>query len=433
VIDRVQIDGYKTLDGVDARFAPLTIIFGANSAGKSNLFDALSLVSQIATQPSLEAAFERHRGLPLEAFTFGPGGLQGLMEQESARFAITVDVTLDDEVVKTVEAQIVRARRGIDDVDEEVPQSGFVRERHLRYSVTIEIFPSSGHLRVIDENLRALREDGEPSQSRRPFIETQNRRIHVRMEKQGHPRYEDLGQDRAVVSKSLYAPHHPHIAAFREEIARWRFYYLEPTLMREEVPIRDIESLDARGQQIAAFFNAVRVANPRQLRAFGKSLSAVIPMLEDLDVEPTPEGRVRLVATEGGKRMSARLLSEGTLRILGLLAITNPIEPVSVVGYEEPENGVHPRRLTLVADILRSAMRRGKTQLIVNSHSPLLPEYFIDDEKAAILFCYRGQDDRTVFEEFKPSGPLLAGSELATALADGTPFRERIARGDYGG
>lgn len=285
----------------------------------------------------------------------------------------------------------------------------------------------------MDESLSALREDGEPSHSRKPFLERQGNRILIRVERQGHPRFEDLGQDRAVVSQGLYAPHHPHITAFREELSRWRFYYLEPTVMREEVGIRDIESLDARGQLVAAFFNNVKVRNPLQMRTFGKSLSAIVPILESLDVERTADGRVRLVAREAGRLMSARLLSEGTLRILGLLAITNPLEAVSVVGYEEPENGVHPRRLALVADILLSAARRSTTQILVNTHSPLLPEYFLDEPKAEILLCARDEDDRTVFEAFKPSGPLLASQEAEELLDRATPFRERVARGDFGG
>jgi predicted ATPase len=431
MIKRLQVDGYKTLSGADVTFAPLTVIFGANSSGKSNLFDALGLLSRIATEPTLESAFKLHRGEPLEAFTFGPKGLRGLLEQSSAQFTLSVDVELDDDVVTQVDERIRRARQGID--EEDVPTATSVRERYLRYEIVVEIFPKSAHLRVMDESLQALRDDGEPSRSRKPFLERVGKRLLVRVERQGHPRYEDLGQEGAVISKSLYAPHHPHMVAFREELRRWRFYYLEPTLMREEVPIRDVESLDPQGHQIAAFFNSVHVANPRQMEAFGKSLSAVVPMLSGIEVEQTPEGRVRLFALERDMPVSARLMSEGSLRVLGLLAITNPREPVSVVGYEEPENGIHPRRLALVAELLSGVAKRRRTQLLINTHSPLLPDYFIQDPAAEILRAHRDPSGMTVFERFAPTGPLFASNEITEALDEETPFRERVARGDYGG
>ncbi len=433
MIRRVRIDGYKTLSGVDVELAKLTVVFGANSAGKSNLFDALGLLARIATGPSIEDAFKDHRGEPLEAFTFAEDGLASLLARESARLTLSVDVLLDEPVIATVEERIARARKGIDEDFGPALGAGTVRERNLRYSITIEVHPASAHLRVMDESLRALRDDGEPSGSRKPFLEKEGNRLVVRVERQGHPRHEDLGQDCAVVSKSLYAPHHPHMTAFREELSRWRFYYLEPTLMREEVPIREVQSLDPRGQQIAAFFNLVKVRDERQLRAFGRSLGTVIPMMSDIDVEQTPEGRVRLIATEGKKRVSARLLSEGTLRVLGLLAITNPMEGVSVVGYEEPENGVHPRRLALVAQLLSGVAERGATQVLINTHSALLPDYFVQDPEAKVLQTYRDASDRTVFEEFKTSGPLFSSAEIQDALDEDTPFRERVARGDFGG
>jgi len=259
------------------------------------------------------------------------------------------------------------------------------------------------------------------------------------MEKQSHPTYEDLGQDRTIISKGLYAPHYPHITAFKEELSRWRFYYLEPTAMRDETHLRDIESLDARGTAIAPFFNTIKAEKPKQFQSLSKSLHQVIPSLDDLDVERTAEGMVRLIVREKGMRLSARLVSEGTLRVLGLLAITNPLEPVSLVGYEEPENGVHPRRLALVARLLGGVARRKSAQLVVNTHSPVLPEFFLDDPQALVLQCYREGRD-TVFERFEPTGPLFAKREIQEALNENavpgeelTPFRERIVRGDFGG
>jgi predicted ATPase len=433
LITRAHIKGYKTLRDVEVEFKPLTVVLGPNSAGKSNLHDALALLGRMGTAQNLNAAFEAHRGSPLEAFSFGDAGLADVLARESARFSIEADIQLSDSVVRSVEDQIRRAREGLPEAGAREPRP-FVTERRLRYGVTVEIRTSSGHLRVVDEYLLALRADGEPRGSRRPFLERTSGRIHLRMEKQAHPVYEEVGQDRTIVSKGLYAPHYPHITALREELARWRFYYLEPTAMRDEIPLREVSSLNARGTNIAAFFNSLKASKGGQFDAIAKALHQVIPSLDGIDVERTVEGFVRLMVSEQGMPLSARIASEGTLRVLALLAIANPLEAVSVVGYEEPENGVHPRRLAVVADLLRNATRRGDTQFLINTHSPVLPEFFEADPRSVLLRCYR--DGRaTQFEPFRTSGPLFGDQEISDALDEDveTPLRDRFVRGDFGG
>ena len=56
---------------------------------------------------------------------------------------------------------------------------------------------------------------------------------------------------------------------------------------------------------------------------------------------------------ENGSEVSARLLSDGALRMLGMLALTGAADASALVGFEEPENGVHPGRIDLIASFLR--------------------------------------------------------------------------------
>jgi AAA15 family ATPase/GTPase len=48
MITQIEIDGFKTFKDFKVELAPFQVIVGANGSGKSNLFDALQLLSRLA-------------------------------------------------------------------------------------------------------------------------------------------------------------------------------------------------------------------------------------------------------------------------------------------------------------------------------------------------------------------------------------------------
>ena len=58
MLTRLQIKGFKNLHDVDLRFGPFTCIAGRNGVGKSNLFDAITFLSDLASMPLLAAALK---------------------------------------------------------------------------------------------------------------------------------------------------------------------------------------------------------------------------------------------------------------------------------------------------------------------------------------------------------------------------------------
>jgi len=428
MIKRVRVNGYKSLAEVDVPLAPLTVVFGPNAAGKSNLLDALALLSRLATSETLDAAFKAHRGAPLEAFTFERGGVAELQRRPVASFSISVDIELSDSVVEGIETEL-------HDLERSSGASRKVAERRLRYSLTVQISTASGRLRVVNERAEALQATGEPKPSR-PYLGEEymlgERRV-LRCEIAAGRGREIIAPNQTALSKVLDPASHPHLAALREELARCRVYFLDPAAMRQETALRNVDWLATDGSDIAAFYNTLRVERPLQSGAFVKVLQEAISSVSGLEVERTSEGYLRLVLDEGGISVPSRLMSEGTLRYLGLLAITNPISPLRFVGIEEPENGIDPRRLASVARLLTSAVDRGSTQFLVNTHSPVFPDHFLGEEPASLVHS-RKAGRRTVFETFDATGPLLQ-EEIQAAPGDQpvTPFRDRMVRGDYGG
>jgi hypothetical protein len=161
----------------------------------------------------------------LESFSFGPRGLAGHLEQDRLQFEIELDIELSGRSVQRVEKQIadMRSGNGVDGKG-----GGYVKERLLRYRLRVEILPRSGIVRVADEYLAALRDDGQLKASRKPFIERMESRLRLRLEGQAHPTDHEIGLDHTLVSRPLYRPHYPHIAAFRQELSDWAFFYFEP-------------------------------------------------------------------------------------------------------------------------------------------------------------------------------------------------------------
>jgi predicted ATPase len=108
-------------------------------------------------------------------------------------------------------------------------------------------------------------------------------------------------------------------------------------------------------------------------------------------------GLVQIYVKERGieEPIPAVRLSDGTLKYLCLLAILLHPEPPPLVCIEEPELGLHPDALAIVADALKEASAR--CQLIVTTHSEALVSAF-SDEPESVVVCERGADGGTQFQ-----------------------------------
>jgi len=434
MLRRVHIKGYKSLHDVKVELDSLTVLIGPNAAGKSNFLDALQLLSKLGTSKTLTEAFDPpYRGKPLESFSIGERGLKGLVERHRLTFSIEADLRLSDAVVEAVNRQIREMRRpsGESRSDETVKTLAQVRERDLRYRIEVEMLPRSGILRVTDEYLAALNAQGEPTGKRRPFIERQDEKIHLRLEGQAHPTYYDRYLDHSILSMPHYPPHYPHLVAVRRELESWLFFYFEPReRMRVSNPVKEVRHIGMMGEELAAFLNTLKALEPKQFWAIEKALHTLMPNIDGIEVDVSDLGEVELRFRESGVAIPARVVSEGTLRMLGLLALTGAQEAPALAGLEEPENGVHPRRIQLIADMLKTRALFGRTQYIVTTHSPILPDLLPDK----FLLVVRRIERETRIDPFATWGPLGRTDGIRCALDEDEerlPVSERTLRGDF--
>jgi predicted ATPase len=107
-------------------------------------------------------------------------------------------------------------------------------------------------------------------------------------------------------------------------------------------------------------------------------LKAAYPTFEEIHCDTTygTPAQVLVRLREKGMERSMELweLSDGMLRFLCLAsALLNPVPPPFVM-VDEPESGLHPRLMPVVADMIKTAAER--TQVLVTTHSPDLLNRF---------------------------------------------------------
>lgn len=410
MLKRVKIQGYKSLANVEVKLQPLSVLFGPNASGKSNFLDALQLLSRIATSESLRDAFNPpYRGTPLESFTFGPNGLKDLLTQEKASISIEVEVELSQSIIDAVNRQFQMAEgiktTGKEKISSSASNLQFVSEKYLDYLIEVEILPTSGILRVANEALTVLSNEGQPIQG-----------------------ITSEGREASFLSQPPLLAQFPYLQAMRQELESWYFFYLEPReRMRIPTPVKEVRHIGLMGEELAAFLNTLRALDKPQFRAVEKALHMIIPSITGIDVSINNYGEVELRLMQGQTPIPAHVLSEGTLRILGLLALGGVKEAPALLGFEEPENGVHPDRLDLIASLLRTLASSG-IQVIATTHSPTL----LDLLPVESLYVVRQVSGNTVIESFSSWQISRQHEPIIKSTSDEeTPVSEYVLRGEF--
>ncbi|MEI7449220.1 MAG: ATP-binding protein [Desulfomonile sp.] len=394
MIDSISIRGFKSLLDIQNLVLPrLAVLFGPNTSGKSNFLDAVQALSRIGTSRTLvDALQDPIRGYPIETFTFPPGGLPELLGRQSAEFTLGATLT--------------------------------VGKDSYEYRISVGIVPSTGSVSVRDEFLAALTSKG--SLKGNPLIERIESEFRIRRKrKPAHPRTEPLRLNHSLLSDlRLSGQEYRGIERCRNEMLGWRMYYLDPRIaMRRAAPPSEVEDIGLLGENIAPYLYRLQKEDMHRFMAVRRLLRTLVPSVEQLDVDlDKKRGTLDLTIQQNGVSYSSRIISEGTLRILALCAIAVNPRPGAVIAVEEPENGVQPRRLEIIADLLTSLALERDCQLIVTTHSPLFCAATIKKARSNPgkigLFQVRQSEGGTQVQPFAVTGPLFEDAEIANALAD---------------
>ena len=397
MLKKLSVRNFKSLRRVEVELPRLAVLFGPNAAGKSNLVEAIKVLSWIGTQRTLADALAGSiRGYPLEALSMPSGGIPDLLKQEAASFLLEADLSLPSE------------NGGI--------PSGY------RYRIEVAINTRSGVLTNRDEFLSALSVSGEPKG--RPAIEPAGDRALVRRQTGGgRPRTEQLGQYALLSDRRFVTPTHRIIERVRGELQDWRAYYFNPAAMRTATSPLGVADIGTSGEHLAPFLYRLKNERPKHFDAVTRSLRSIIPSIEEVHVLlDEHRGTLDLFLFQDGIFYSSRVVSEGTLRVLSLCALAVNPWSSSLLAFEEPENGVHPRRIELVAKMLTSLALDQQRQVVVTTHSPLFCDAILRESRdrsseEVRLFNVRRNAHQTVVLPFNTE-PLFTDADIKKGLSD---------------
>lgn len=157
--------------------------------------------------------------------------------------------------------------------------------------------------------------------------------------------------------------------------------------MRREVGVEQSAALRPDASNLAAFLLRLRDAHAEHYKLLRKTLQRIAPYFDDFEMRvtnATPQDTVRLTWRRNGTDhlFSPGHFSDGTIRFLCLATVLLQPHPPTTIVLDEPELGLHPEALSVLAGLIRSASRR--MQIILATQSPTLLNEFEPDQIIAV-------------------------------------------------
>lgn len=180
-------------------------------------------------------------------------------------------------------------------------------------------------------------------------------------------------------------PNVKRIASYvRSHLQSWRVYHFHDTSslspMKKTASLNDNRFLRPDASNLAAFLYFLREKYQPEYGLIRGAIQRVAPFFEDFQLHPVqlkPDTILLEWRHKGTDAyFDASMLSDGTLRFMALATLFLQPEQFrpSVILVDEPELGLHPYAITMLASLIKQAS--SKTQVIIGTQSPLLLDHF---------------------------------------------------------
>ena len=329
-IEQLRVKNYRALHDLELKnITPLTVFLGPNGSGKSTIFDIFAFLSE-CFQFGLRRAWDR-RGRFRELRTRGmegPISFELKYREDNTTPPITYHLAIDE------------GSRG-----PFVAEEWLQWRRGKRYGAPFKF-------------LNFQKGGGDVISGEMP--EEKDERIEQRLDSPDLLAVNTLGQFAS----------NPRVSALRRFISGWYLSYLSADRARSTPEAGPQERLSETGDNLPNVIQYLKEQHPDCLDRILTTLTHRIPRLESIDAAMMQDGRLLLQIKDAPfeRPIMAKFASDGTLKMLAYLTVLYDPDPPPLIGIEEPENHLHPRLLSELAEECRTAS--GQSQLMVTTHSP---------------------------------------------------------------
>lgn len=317
-LDYITIKGFKSIASVEKlQLTPVNVVIGANGSGKSNFIGAFSFLHEI-------------REGQLNEYVRTAGGADQLLHFGS-------------KVTNSIQLEV-----------------SFAKEVNQYYLL-----------------LRATQDD-----SLVPGLETA---YYWDKARYSSPYESDLRPQESGREAGISNPYVTGTADWvRTRLGRWRLYHVHDTSatspLRKTAKTHDNDFLRADGSNLPAFLYLLQERYPDAYGLIRRTVQRVAPFFDDFLLRPDPlnEETIRLAwrHKNSDQYFGASAFSDGTLRFISLATLflqPSSLSP-SVILVDEPELGLHPYAITMLASLVKQTATQ--TQVVMSTQSPLLLDHF---------------------------------------------------------
>ena len=215
-----------------------------------------------------------------------------------------------------------------------------------------------------------------------------------------------------------------------EQLLKNSFVYKpDPAKFMATVALEFSETLSADGQNITNFLFNLSQNHKELFRQFEQSFKDCVVSLKSVSTPADShlKGQIKLKFFDAlGNSYWAEEVSEGVLYFLALLCIVHQPDPPKLLLLEEPEKGIHPRRIKEVMDFIFELAELRGIQIILTSHSPYVVDHFADIPECISVFDR--ENDETVIHN---AGDLINESNAQLAAEGKPPIRYTDSLGEH--
>lgn len=391
MITELRLRNWKSFFDATLFIDPITVIIGTNASGKSNIFDALKLLSALASPIDIMDIAKNVRG-----------GAEGIIRRGEQMCNLTITMEGD----KSSEQLIYEVALAFDD-----QRNIYIKDESLILATT-------------KKNLVML--------ERKELDEMNKSFVSVALYTEGKPRYQNFSAKTSVLSQIEYVNCVRRIKdstlTVVNNLRKIRLSNPIPERMRDFAPLSKTIAEDA--SDLAGY-----LANlDEELKSVTyEAILKYLKPLPDRDIKSIRADKIpmtdkaMLFCTEEWtaghtQEQSALGMSDGTLRFAGIIAMLITAEDKALILLEELDKGVHPSRAKDLVKMLKEIGKQKKLDIICTTHNATFVDELGPQMIPFISYIKRNEEngctDIHLLEENEQLARLMASKSVGDMMTN---------------